>query len=161
MAKDLGEALGSFMAQNSLTQQEVSERTGVAQPVIGRILKGAQPELRTMKKLANGLGIDMQIGANGEINIEPLDKPNNLEFQVSAVDTDPLEVHFTIFDRVASKQVVEVTLLYSPGEIEPHVINFKRKDWIPGYVSNEGLLRWAKAYGNKLMQSSSLWISTY
>jgi transcriptional regulator with XRE-family HTH domain len=156
MGKDFGEALAAFMEQNSLTQQETAERTGVAQPVIGRILKGAKPELPTIGKIAAGLSVDIQIGADGEIKIDPIEKPASIEVQAHTIFDNPYGVHVSMYDRDVHRAVFDATLLYREGDDEPYDVEFKRHDWIPGYVSNAGLLRWAKAYAQRLISSNSV-----
>ena len=56
-APEFGQALSEYLRHFEMTQQEAAELTGVPQPVIGRILKGAQPTSKTLQKLANGLGV--------------------------------------------------------------------------------------------------------
>ena len=48
--------------QSGLTQKELSERTGIAQGDISRIEKGnANPSLRTLQRLATGMGMKLKI----------------------------------------------------------------------------------------------------
>ena len=47
---------------NDLTQRQLSEVTGIAQADISRLENGtANPSLRTLKRLANGMGMKLQI----------------------------------------------------------------------------------------------------
>ena len=47
---------------NDLTQKQLSEVTGIAQADISRLENGtANPSLRTLKRLANGMGMKLQI----------------------------------------------------------------------------------------------------
>lgn len=57
--------------RTGMTQKELSERTGIAQGDISRLEKGnANPSLRTLQRLASGLGmslrLDFQPLASGE-----------------------------------------------------------------------------------------------
>ena len=50
-------ALLTARAEAGMTQAQLSELTGIAQPDISRIEKGrANPSVRTLKRLATGLG---------------------------------------------------------------------------------------------------------
>ena len=47
---------------SGLTQKELSERTGIAQGDISKLERGsANPSLRTLKRLADGLGMKLKI----------------------------------------------------------------------------------------------------
>jgi len=157
MNNSFGSALADFMKQNHLTQQEVAERTGIAQPVIGRLLKVAQPELPTIRKIADGLKVDVHIGADGDIVIDPIDLPARLEIAAHHSDLDPGRVHITLFDKHEKRMAFEATLRYRLGEREPYDMSFKRHEWIPGYVSNYGLLRWVNACAENLLRASPGW----
>lgn len=48
--------------KNGVTQKELSERTGIAQADISKIENGnANPSLKTLKRLANGMGMTLEI----------------------------------------------------------------------------------------------------
>jgi ribosome-binding protein aMBF1 (putative translation factor) len=48
--------------ESGLTQQQLSERTGIAQGDISKIEKGeANPSLRTLKRLALGMGMRLRL----------------------------------------------------------------------------------------------------
>ena len=48
--------------QSGLTQKELSERTGITQSDISRLEKGnANPSLRTLQRLAQGMGMKIKI----------------------------------------------------------------------------------------------------
>ena len=48
--------------QSGLTQKELSERTGIAQGDISKLERGnANPSLRTLQRLAAGLGMKMKL----------------------------------------------------------------------------------------------------
>lgn len=48
--------------QSGLTQKELSERTGIAQGDISKIEKGnANPSIRTLQRLATGMGMRLKI----------------------------------------------------------------------------------------------------
>ena len=47
---------------SGLTQMELSERTGIAQGDISKLEKGnANPSIRTLQRLANGMGMTLKI----------------------------------------------------------------------------------------------------
>ena len=46
-----------------LTQKQLSEKTGIAQADISKLENGnANPSLRTLRRLANGLGMRLKVG---------------------------------------------------------------------------------------------------
>ena len=48
--------------KNNITQKQLSEATGIGQADISRLENGtANPSLRTMKRLASGMGMRLQI----------------------------------------------------------------------------------------------------
>ena len=48
--------------ESGLTQQQLSEKTGIAQGDISKIEKGeANPSLRTLKRLASGMGMRLKL----------------------------------------------------------------------------------------------------
>ena len=48
--------------KSGLTQKELSERTGITQADISRLEKGnANPSLRTLRRLAAGMGMNLEI----------------------------------------------------------------------------------------------------
>ena len=48
--------------KNNMTQKQLSEATGIGQADISRLENGtANPSLRTMKRLASGMGMRLQI----------------------------------------------------------------------------------------------------
>ena len=48
--------------RSGLTQKELSERTGIAQGDISRLENGnANPSIRTLKRLADGMGMTLQL----------------------------------------------------------------------------------------------------
>ncbi|MDD6488993.1 MAG: helix-turn-helix transcriptional regulator [Clostridia bacterium] len=48
--------------KSGVTQKELSEKTGIAQADISKIENGnANPSLRTLKRLANGMGMTLEI----------------------------------------------------------------------------------------------------
>lgn len=54
--------LGVAREQSKLTQKELSERTGIYQADISKIERGVgNPSLLTLKRLADGMGMDLQI----------------------------------------------------------------------------------------------------
>jgi transcriptional regulator with XRE-family HTH domain len=67
-------ALRSYMDAQGLTQSEVAGRTGVAQPVIGRLLGTAQPQMPTLLRIASGLGVEIRIKFDGSVTIEEKEK---------------------------------------------------------------------------------------
>ena len=56
------QALIAARKQSGLTQQQLAERTGIAQGDISKLEKGnANPSLRTLRRLADGMGMQMQL----------------------------------------------------------------------------------------------------
>ena len=48
--------------ESGLTQKELSERTGIAQSDISKLERGnANPSLRTLQRLAEGMGMKLKI----------------------------------------------------------------------------------------------------
>lgn len=48
--------------ESGVTQKELSEKTGIAQADISKLENGnANPSLKTLKRLANGLGMKLEI----------------------------------------------------------------------------------------------------
>ena len=57
---EVGERLRSVRARVGLTQNELSERTGLDQAVISRLERGRhQPRIDTLRRLARGLGVSV------------------------------------------------------------------------------------------------------
>ncbi len=58
----IAEAIIRARAENGVTQKELSERTGISQSDIIKFECGnGNPSLRTLKRLANGLGMYVKI----------------------------------------------------------------------------------------------------
>ena len=59
---------------SGITQKQLSEKTGIAQPDISKLENGnANPSVRTLQRLANGMGMDMKN------KIQPIKKRNKDE----------------------------------------------------------------------------------
>ncbi len=59
---DIIRALIEARNSQNLTQVELSKRTGIAQSDISKLEKGVRnPSLETLKRLANGLGMQLRI----------------------------------------------------------------------------------------------------
>ncbi len=55
--------------QSGLTQKQLAERTGIAQADISKMERGnANPSLRTLKRLADGMGKTLQIAFVNKVN---------------------------------------------------------------------------------------------
>ena len=58
----INETIKLRRVEQKLTQQELSERSGVSQQLISKIENGkAQPSLRTITKLAEALSLDIDL----------------------------------------------------------------------------------------------------
>ncbi|MGN1457684.1 MAG: helix-turn-helix domain-containing protein [Acutalibacteraceae bacterium] len=56
------QAMIDARTKSGVTQKELSEKTGIAQADISKIENGnANPSLRTLKRLANGMGMKLEI----------------------------------------------------------------------------------------------------
>ena len=56
------EAISKARKESGLTQKQLSERTGIAQTDISRLERGnANPSLRTLQRLAAGMGMRVKI----------------------------------------------------------------------------------------------------
>lgn len=59
---DIIQAMINARNQLNITQKELSERTGITQADISRIERGTRnPSLNMLKKLANGLGMELKL----------------------------------------------------------------------------------------------------
>lgn len=63
-------ALTTYVSMKGFTQQDVSTMTGIAQPVIGRLMKDTQPTAVTLAKLAQGMGVEITFLSTGEVRIK-------------------------------------------------------------------------------------------
>jgi len=60
---DIIRAMVQLRKEQHLTQEELAERTGINQGDISRLERGTRnPSLNMLKKLADGLGMRLQIG---------------------------------------------------------------------------------------------------
>ena len=60
---DIIRAIVQLRKEQHLTQEELAERTGINQGDISRLERGTRnPSLNMLKKLADGLGMRLQIG---------------------------------------------------------------------------------------------------
>ena len=61
-ALEIIQALIEARRASGMTQKELSEHTGIAQADISKLEKGnANPSLRTLKRLADGLGMKLKV----------------------------------------------------------------------------------------------------
>ena len=70
---------------SGLTQKQLSERTGIAQADISKLESGnANPSLKTLQRLAAGMGMKIKISVVDEtpIGIDTLEDLNNFKAQV-------------------------------------------------------------------------------
>ncbi|MBR2208471.1 MAG: helix-turn-helix transcriptional regulator [Synergistaceae bacterium] len=58
--------------KSGMTQKEISEKAGIAQPDISKLESGnANPSVRTLQRLANAIGMEL------EIKFQPIRKKEN------------------------------------------------------------------------------------
>lgn len=59
----VGEAIREAREAAGLTQRELAERIGTQQPAIARLESdGSSPSIRTLRAIAEALGVDLEIG---------------------------------------------------------------------------------------------------
>ena len=59
----IARALVAVRREKRITQQQLAERTGIAQADISRLENGnSNPSLRTLQRLADGLGMKISVG---------------------------------------------------------------------------------------------------
>ena len=59
----IARALVAVRREKRITQQQLAERTGIAQADISRLENGnSNPSLRTLQRLADGLGMKIEVG---------------------------------------------------------------------------------------------------
>lgn len=59
----IARALVAVRRDKRITQQQLAERTGIAQADISRLENGnSNPSLRTLQRLADGLGMKIEVG---------------------------------------------------------------------------------------------------
>ena len=68
----LGLALAELREERGLTQREVSERTGIKQPMLARIERGQMPTLPTLRRIAQALNARVIIAPGMLIVVEAL-----------------------------------------------------------------------------------------
>ena len=68
----LGLALTELREERGLTQREVSERTGIKQPMLARIERGQMPTLPTLRRIAQALNARVIIAPDMPIVVEAL-----------------------------------------------------------------------------------------
>ena len=68
----LGLALTELREERGLTQREVSERTGIKQPMLARIERGQMPTLPTLRRIAQALNARVIIAPNTAIVVEAI-----------------------------------------------------------------------------------------
>lgn len=68
----LGLALTELREERSLTQREVSERTGIKQPMLARIERGQMPTLPTLRRIAQALNARVIIAPDTAIIVEAI-----------------------------------------------------------------------------------------
>ena len=58
--------------KSGMTQKEISEKTGIAQPDISKLENGnANPSVRTLQRLANAMGMELKV------KFQPIKKKKN------------------------------------------------------------------------------------
>ena len=56
------EAFIKARKKSGMTQKEISEKTGIAQPDISKLENGnANPSVRTLQRLANAMGMELKV----------------------------------------------------------------------------------------------------
>ena len=68
----LGLALTEAREARSLTQRELSEKTGIKQPMLARIERGQMPTLPTLRRIAQALNARVVILPEGGIIVEAI-----------------------------------------------------------------------------------------
>jgi transcriptional regulator with XRE-family HTH domain len=68
----LGLALTELREERGLTQREVSERTGIKQPMLARIERGQMPTLPTLRRIAQALNARVIIAPDTAIIVEAI-----------------------------------------------------------------------------------------
>jgi transcriptional regulator with XRE-family HTH domain len=68
----LGLALTEMREERGLTQREVSERTGIKQPMLARIERGQIPTLPTLRRIAQALNARIIIAPDTAIIVEAI-----------------------------------------------------------------------------------------
>jgi len=68
----LGLALTELREERGLTQREVSERTGIKQPMLARIERGQMPTLPTLRRIAQALNARVIIAPDTAIVVEAI-----------------------------------------------------------------------------------------
>lgn len=68
----LGLALTELREERGLTQREVSERTGIKQPMLARIERGQMPTLPTLRRIAQALNARVIIAPDTPIVVEAI-----------------------------------------------------------------------------------------
>lgn len=77
---NLAIALAQLREQRGLTQRELAVRTGMKQPQIARLEKGAQlPNIATLWRILNVLGATLELGPDGHCRVRPLRKPTRVK----------------------------------------------------------------------------------
>ena len=68
----LGLALTELREQRGLTQRDVSERTGIKQPMLARIERGQMPTLPTLRRITQALNARVIIAPDTAIVVEAI-----------------------------------------------------------------------------------------
>ena len=68
----LGLALTEMREERGLTQRDVSERTGIKQPMLARIERGQMPTLPTLRRITQALNARVIIAPDMPIVVEAL-----------------------------------------------------------------------------------------
>ncbi len=68
----LGLALTKLREERGLTQREVSERTGIKQPMLARIERGQMPTVPTLRRIAQALNARVIIAPDTAIVVEAI-----------------------------------------------------------------------------------------
>ena len=88
MAQQLGQIVANLLKENKMTQQELSQRSGLSKGTISRIIKGSRGQrasFETLTKLSSGLNVDISIFTNEQLANEQLKSEeflNNTEIKM-------------------------------------------------------------------------------
>lgn len=62
----LGDQLRAVRKSRNLTQKEVAERAGISQPALSRIELGGVPDIETLRRLGNAMGVRFHVIVGNE-----------------------------------------------------------------------------------------------
>jgi phage repressor protein C with HTH and peptisase S24 domain len=132
--------LRSLIARQGISENELSERTGVPQPTINRILRGESkdPRDRTVLPLAAFFGVPLEVMKRGDA----LDPKAAIPVTVRAYDVEPVEADEGFDpDTEAMVDSVEIEISAGNGTVVP--------EFVPTRTRQRYTLKWFKDMGAK------------